>query len=68
MCSVSVIYDAFNQFPDSYFTLTRIERFRELVADAKQFDIETNQPDCEDEEKAKLLERIAELEAQLKDK
>lgn len=66
MCAVSVIYDTFNQLPDSYFTLPRIEKFRDLVADAKKFDIEANQPDCEDEEKAKLLARIAELEVQLK--
>ena len=68
MCAVSVVYDMFNQMPDIWFTKPRIDLFHDMVADAKQFDIEANQPGCEDEEKAKLLARIAELEAQLKDK
>ena len=66
MCAVSVIYDMFNQMPDSWFTKPRLDLFHNMLADAKQFDVEANQPDCEDVEKAKLLERIAELENQLK--
>lgn len=68
MCAVSVIYDMFGRMPDMWFTQPRITLFHEMVADAKQFDIEANQPDCQDEEKAKLEARVAELEEQLKDK
>lgn len=68
MCAVSVIYDMFNQMPDTWFSKPRLNLFHNMLADAKQFDIEADQSDCEDEEKAKLLERIEYLEKQLKDK
>jgi hypothetical protein len=68
MCAVSVIYDMFNPMPDSWYNQQRIDLFYQMVTDAKQFDIEANQPDCQDEEKAKLEARIAELEKQLEDK
>ena len=68
MCAVSVIYDMFGKQPDSWYTLQRIDLFKNMVADAKTFDVEANQPDCEDPEKAKLLERIAELEKQLEER
>lgn len=42
-----------------------IREFREAVAAAKTVDRLTKQPDCEDPEKAKLLERVATLEARL---
>lgn len=65
MCAVSVIYDMFSKLPDTWYTKPRIDLFRNMVADAKTFDIQTNQPDCEDPEKAKLLDRIAALETEL---
>lgn len=65
MCAVSVIYDMFGKQPDSWYTLPRIDLFYSMVLAAKTFDIETNQPDCEDAEKAKVLDRITELEIQL---
>ncbi len=68
MCAVSVIYDMFGKQPDSWYTLDRIELFHNMVADARVFDIEANQPDCEDPEKAKVEERIEELEVQLLEK
>ena len=68
MFAVSVIYDMFVKQPDSWYTLQRIDLFKNMVADAKTFDVEANQPDCEDPEKAKLLERIAELEKQLEER
>lgn len=68
MCAVSVIYDMFGKQPDSWYTLDRIDLFHDMVADARIFDIEANQPDCEDPEKAKLEERIAELEEELSKK
>lgn len=43
-----------------------IKEFKEAVEHAKKLDILMKQPDCEDPEKAKLLKRVAELEAQIK--
>lgn len=68
MCAVSVVYDMFGKQPDSWYTLQRIDLFHSMVTDARTFDIEANQPDCEDPEKAKLEERIAELEEELSKK
>lgn len=65
MCAVSVIYDMFAKQPDTWYTQQRIDLFRNMVADAKQFDQEAGQPDCQDPEKAKLEERIQTLEEQL---
>ncbi len=42
-----------------------IAEFKEAVEAAKRIDILTQQPDCEDPEKAKLVTRVAELEAQV---
>ncbi len=65
MCAVSVIYDMFGKQPDEWYTLERIDLFKRMVADARLFDEESGQPDCEDPEKAKLENRIVELEEQL---
>lgn len=67
MCAVSVIYDMFGKQPDSWYTLERIELFQRMVTDARLFDEESGQPDCEDPEKAKVEERISNLEKELKD-
>lgn len=42
-----------------------IEKFRREAEAAKAHDIATGQPDCEDAEKAKLVDRVAELERRL---
>lgn len=42
-----------------------IDDFREAFAAAKTVDRLTGQPDCEDSEKAKLLDRVAFLESHL---
>ena len=42
-----------------------IEKFRKEAEAARQHDIDTKQPDCEDPEKAKLVDRVAELERRL---
>lgn len=65
MCAVSVIYDMFAKQPDNWYNKERITLFHHMVADARTFDIQANQPDCEDPEKAKLEQRIVELEQQL---
>jgi hypothetical protein len=66
MCAVSVVYDMFGKQPDSWYTKERIDLFQRMVTDARLFDEESGQPDCEDPEKAKVLERIADLEEQIK--
>ena len=65
MCAVSVIYDMFRPMPDTWYNQERIDLFRRLIQDAKTFDVEAGQPDCEDPEKAKLEEHIDELEKEL---
>lgn len=42
-----------------------IDRFRELVKVAEKIDAHLGQPDCVDPEKAKLMERVKQLEALL---
>ena len=65
MCAVSVIYDLFASQPESWYTLDRIDLFKKMIANAEQLDIETGESDCVDPEKAKLKEKIEDLEAQL---
>lgn len=65
MCVSSVIYDAFGKLPDSWYTLGRIDLFKTMISDAKLFDRESNQADCEDPDKTKILERIENLENKL---
>lgn len=65
MCAVSVIYDMFGKQPDDWYTQERIELFKRMVADARLFDEESGQPDCEDPAKAKVEERISSLEKEL---
>lgn len=65
MCAVSVIYDMFGKQPDDWYTKERIELFQRMVSDARLFDEESGQPDCEDPEKAKVEERISNLEKEL---
>jgi len=67
MCAVSVVYGMFQGLPDEWYTIERISLFRRMVTDARLFDAESGQPDCEDPEKAKLEARINEIEYQLED-
>lgn len=55
----------FRPMPDTWYNQERIDLFRRLIQDAKTFDVEAGQPDCEDPEKAKLEEHIDELEKEL---
>jgi hypothetical protein len=63
-----MIYDMFGRMPDEWYNQERLDLFHRLESDARIFDAEAGQPDCEDEEKAKLKERIIELEKQLESK
>lgn len=42
-----------------------LDAFKKACAAAEEFDEITGQPDCVDPEKAELIDRVAELEAQL---
>ncbi len=64
-CAVSVVYDMFKKMPDSWYNKERINLFHRMVDDAKTFDVESDQPDCQDPEKAKVEERIANIEKEL---
>jgi len=69
MCAVCVIYDTFGKLPDTWWnTQDRITTFYTVLDQARILDALTGAPDCEDPEKAKLLERVEELEKQLADK
>lgn len=75
MCVYSMIADTFAQrlapwtvpVPayDADYVRKIIEDFRKAAEAAKIVDALTDQPNCEDPEKLKLLDRITELEAQL---
>lgn len=65
MCAASVIFDMFRPMPDEWYNQKRIDLFKRLLNDAKEFDTESSQPDCEDPDKAKLENHINELEKEL---
>jgi hypothetical protein len=67
MCAVSVIYGMFKPLPDSWYNQERIDLFRNMLTTAEIFDKESNQPDCADPDKEKLVEHIDELEKQIKE-
>ncbi len=67
MCAVSVIYDIFSKLPDTWYNQEHIDLFRNMITDARTFDVQAGQPDCEDPEKAKLEQHIEELERQIQD-
>lgn len=52
--------------PDQTSTLAKlIEDFKAAIEAAKKVDALTGQPNCEDPEKAKLVERVAALEKEI---
>lgn len=72
MCVVSMVYDWAGKLPDNYWTRPNYDYLQELIKKAQKYDELTNQPHCEDENKAKVLERIerrlADIEARLNDR
>lgn len=48
MCAVSVVYGMFQGLPDKWYTKDHIDLFKRMVTDARLFDTESGQPDCED--------------------
>ena len=69
MCATCVIYDTFGKLPDTWWsTQDRITTFYTVLSQARIMDQVSGVADCEDPEKAKLLERVEELEKQLAEK
>lgn len=58
MCAVSAIYDYGRGLPDNNWNQETLDAFKKLIDQAKEFDYKTNQPDCEDPEKAHYLEIV----------
>jgi len=76
MCAVSMVYDSFkprfDQVAPVFYPVVDpnavhllIEEFRKSLAEARKKDAEEGAPDCFDPEKAKLSDRVAELERRL---
>lgn len=57
MCAVSMVYD-YGRDRILDWNRPGIIQFKKLVEEAKKFDEVTNQPDCEDPEKAKFMEEL----------
>ncbi len=66
MCIMSMVFDHYNPMPDDFWSRQKVDEFREAADMAKLLDKMMLKPDCEDPEKAKLVERVKELEAKLK--
>ena len=58
MCAVSAILEYGMSLPETWWDRQRVSEFQKLVDQAKAFDVDTNQADCEDPEKAKFLQRL----------
>lgn len=66
--TTSVTIATMNVPPENIEELRKlIAEFKEMMAMAKRMDIVMKQPDCVDPEKAKLQERVLELEKRLTD-
>lgn len=66
MCTVSAIYDYGQSVPKTVWTAPAIDKFVKLIEDAKDFDAETGQPDCEDPTKAQLMKELKKIRKRLK--
>lgn len=68
MCTYSLVIDHYWPKPNDYWTPGTIEKFKQDLKKAEDLDKLLDQKDCVDPEKAKLLDKIAELEKQLQTK
>lgn len=61
MCAVSVVYDYGKNIPFATWQDEELRReFKRLLDQAHEFDVKTNQPDCEDSEKKRWWNAIEE--------
>ena len=68
MCVVSQVMDyGWKRIPDDMWNETTIDQFRRLLEEARKFDKVADQPECEDPEKAKLLDKLDAIEKQLEE-
>jgi hypothetical protein len=65
VCTFSMVIDHYIPFPDIYWDQPHIDELRRALEQARQLDKTLGKEDCVDPEKAKLIERVAELEKAL---
>lgn len=58
MCAVSALYNYYATYPMDWWNALKLEEFQKLIRIAKQMDEAVGEKDCEDPEKAKLIERV----------
>lgn len=68
MCAVSMVYDWAEHQNPRYWNYQNYDALKELIRRAEEYDKRTNQPHCEDAEKAKVLERIEKRLAEIEKK
>lgn len=60
MCAVSAIYDYGRSFPFDAWNKELLAEYQRLLDQAKTFDTNTGQSDCEDPEKMKFIQAVEE--------
>lgn len=58
MCSVCALYNYYATYPMDWWNAIKLEEFQKLIGAAKHMDEVAGEKDCEDPEKAKLLQRV----------
>lgn len=58
MCVVSAIHDYGMRQPYDWWDHAKMEHYKRLLEQAKEFDRKTNQPDCVDPQKEELMKLI----------
>jgi hypothetical protein len=58
MCAVSMVYDYGKRMSYDWWDMDKYHEYKRLLEGAKRFDEKTNQPHCEDENKAEFLQKI----------
>jgi hypothetical protein len=68
MCVVSMIYDYGRNIPPYKWEKNWIDDYKKLIERAKEWDVKTGQPDCDDKDKLAWLKKIEDYLNSLKDK
>jgi len=58
MCAVSMIYNAFNHFPEREWDWEKINQFQDIIDRLKRLEDEMGIKDCHDPEKVKWVNNI----------
>jgi hypothetical protein len=68
MCVVSMIYDYGRGINPNIWTKPILDDYKKLIEKAKEWDIKTKQPDCDDKNKLAWLEKVEDYLNSMKDK